>query len=599
MNLKTKITLGFLAMLLLLLSIGGYAYYSLRQLDRSSHDVLTANLQSVNLGLRMLKSLDQLSRQPLADTAGMAHFEAALREEDRNVTEPGEQQVVDSLWKRTQQLRRHQQQALLGATARPGSLGELIVLGGFTYQMMALNTDALNRKTEAANRRADQANRNLVIFVTLAVLLGLSLVGSVPEAAVQPLRKLTAALGHATERDFSTSIPQESHDEFGQVARAFNAMLVQLREYRTSTTAELITARNRSASIVNTLDEGILLLDENRQILLANPVMCELLAMPAEQLVGRPASVVRLENDLLQTLLKPLDTPNRDAALAEAPLLHITQKGEEAFYREAVQDLIFFNEATEKTELVGQLLVLRNVSDFKKLDQVKSNFLATVSHELKTPLSSINLNTKLLQDERLPADERLRVTGHIRQETQRLQRMVAELLDVSRLDLGTGIQLDVRPTNLADVLGYATATVQPQLTDKNLPLDLQLAPGLPAVRADVEKSTWVLINLMANAIRYSPAGETLTVRAAVVGNFVQVSVQDRGPGIAPENHDKIFQRFAQIPDKTGYRGGSGLGLSIAREFITAQGGRLWVDSELGSGSTFSFTLPVAGASAAS
>ena len=598
MNLKTKITTGFLAMLLLVLSIGGYAYYSLRQLDRSSRDVLKANLYSVNLGLRMLKSLDQLARQPLADTAGTAAFTAALREEARNVTEPGEQQVVDDLRNLTQQLRAHQQQAqravAAGQASPLGISAEPYQLGGLSYRMMALNTEALNRKTEAANQRADQANRNLLIFTTLAVLLALGLVGSVPEAAVQPLRKLTAALDHATERDFSASIPQESHDEFGQVARAFNRMLGQLREYRTSTAAELITERNRAASIVNTLDEGLLLLDENRHILLANPVLCELLGVPVEKLVGRPAATVRLENDLFQAMLRPLDAPNREAAVAEAPLLHISQRGEEAFYRLAVQDLVSFNEATEKTEFVGQILTLRNVSDFKKLDQVKSNFLATVSHELKTPLSSINLNTRLLQDERLPADERLRITGYIRQETQRLQRMVAELLDVSRLDAGAGIQLDVRPTSLADVVGFATATVQPQLDDKNLRLDLQLPENLPAARADVEKTTWVLINLLANAIRYSPVGEVLTVRAALAGAFVQVSVQDRGPGIAAEHHDKIFQRFAQLPDKTGYRGGSGLGLSIAREFITTQGGRLWVESELGSGSTFSFTLPVVG-----
>jgi NtrC-family two-component system sensor histidine kinase KinB len=598
MNLKTKITAGFLAMLLLVLSIGGYAYYSLRQLDRSSRDVLKANLYSVELGQRMLKSLDLLARQPLADTAGTAAFVAALAAEARNVTEPGEQQVVNELQRLTQQLRQRQQQTL-GAVAagQPSPLGitaEPYALGGLTYQMMALNIDALNRKTEAANRRADQANRNLLLFITLAGLLALALVGSVPEAAVQPLRKLTAALNHATERDFSASIPQESHDEFGQVARAFNRMLGQLREYRTSTEAGLITERNRAASIVNTLDEGLLLLDENRHILLANPVLCELLGMPAEKLLGRPAATVRLENDLFQAMLQPLDAPNREAAVAEAPLLHISQRGEEAFYRLAVQDLVSFNEATEKTEFVGHILTLRNVSDFKKLDQVKSNFLATVSHELKTPLSSINLNTKLLQDERLPADERLRITGYIRQETQRLQRMVAELLDVSRLDAGAGIQLDVRPTSLADVVSFATATVQPQLADKQLHLELQLPENLPAARADVEKTTWVLINLLANAIRYSPVGEVLVVRATAAGAFVQVSVQDRGPGIAAENHERIFQRFAQLPDKAGYRGGSGLGLSIAREFITTQGGRLWVESELGSGSTFSFTLPVVG-----
>lgn len=597
MNLKTKINLGFLAMLLLLLSIGGYAYYSLRQLDRSSRGMLKANLYSVNLGLQMLRQLDQLARQPLTDTAGTAHFVAALREEDRNVTEPGEQQVVNNLWQLTQQLQRLQQQARLvpdaSQSAAAAGINEPFALGELTYRMMALNTNALNRKTEAANQRADQANRNLLIFITLAVLLALVLASSLPEAVVQPLRKLTAALDHATARNFSASIPQESHDEFGQVARAFNRMLGQLREYRTSTEADLITERNRAASIVNTLDEGLLLLDENRDILLANPVLCELLGMPVTQLVGRPAATVRLENDLFQAMLRPLDAPNREAAVAESPLLHIAQGGEEAFFRLAVQDMVSFNEATEKTEFVGHILTLRNVSDFKKLDQVKSNFLATVSHELKTPLSSINLNTKLLQDERLPADERLRITGYIRQETQRLQRMVAELLDVSRLDAGAGIQLDVRPTSLADVVTYATATVQPQLNDKKLRLDLQLAPNLPAARADVEKTTWVLINLLANAIRYSPVGEALTVRAALAGVFVQVSVQDRGPGIAAENHERIFQRFAQLPDKTGYSGGSGLGLSIAREFITTQGGLLWVESELGSGSTFKFTLPVA------
>ena len=596
MNLKTKITVGFLAMMLLVLSIGGYAWYSLRQLDRSSRDVLKANLYSVNLGLQMLRSLDQLARQPLADTAGTAHFITALNAEARNITEPGEQQVVNELRALAAQLQQHQQQAQRTATAGAiGALGitaEPYTLGGLTYQMMALNTDALNRKTEAANRRADQANRNLLIFATLAVLLALALVGSVPEAAVQPLRKLTAALDHATARDFSASIPQESHDEFGQVARAFNRMLSQLREYRTSTEAGLITERNRAASIVNTLDEGLLLLDETQHILLANPVLCELLGVPVTQLVGRPAAAVRLENDLFQAMLKPLDAPNREAAVAEAPLLHIAQRGEEAFYRLAVQDLVSFNEASEKTEFVGHILTLRNVSDFKKLDQVKSNFLATVSHELKTPLSSMNINLKLLQDERLPADERTRITAAIRQETQRLQRMVAELLDVSRLDAGAGIQLDVRPTSIADVVAYATATVQPQLADKQLRLDLQLPEGLPEARADVEKTTWVLINLLANAIRYSPVGATLTVRAAAAGAFVRVSVQDHGPGIATENHERIFQRFAQLPDKAGYRGGSGLGLSIAREFIATQGGRLWVESELGSGSNFSFTLPV-------
>ena len=592
MNLKTLITLGFVAMLALLLAIGGYAYYTVHRLDRSSRNVLKENFYSVELGQQMQRALDQMETDPNAPD-GLPRFRQSLLNEAGNITEMGEKEVVDSLNQNQADFQR-----LLDAGAAPAARAPTLErLRQQTYRMVALNTAALTRKNELANQNATQAGRYLLAFIAISFLLGLMFVLSVPEAAVNPLRKLTTSLEHATDNNFTATIPVESGNEFGRVATAFNRMLVQLQEYRSSTMAELITARNRTASIVSGLDEGLMLLDEHRRIILANPMACTLLGLPAEQLVGQSAMAVAGGNDLLREILRPLDADaaRRGQAVADAPLLRIAQQGEEAFYRLAVQELVSFNEALNKNEFVGQIITLRNVSDFKKLDQVKSNFLATVSHELKTPLSSINLNTKLLQDERLPADERLRITGFIRQETQRLQRMVAELLDISRLDAGAGIQLDAKPTNLADVVGFATATVQPQLNDKQLRLDLQLASDLPAARADVEKTTWVLINLLANAIRYSPVGEALTVRAALAGAFVQVSVQDRGPGIAAEHHDKIFQRFAQLPDKTGYRGGSGLGLSIAREFITTQGGRLWVESDLGSGSTFHFTLPVAAA----
>ena len=590
MKLKTLITLGFVAMLALLLAIGGYAFYTLNRLDRSSRNVLKENFYSVELGQQMQRALDQMETDPNAAT-GLPRFRQSLTREAGNITEKGEKELVDSLTQHQADFQR-----LLDAGAPPAARAPTLeLLRRQTYRMVALNTAALTRKNNLANQNTIQAGHYLLAFIAISLLLGLLFVLSVPEAAVGPLHKLTKSLEHATENNFTATIPVESGNEFGRVATAFNQMLVQLQEYRSSTMAELITARNRTASIVSGLDEGLLLLDEHRHIILANPMACALLSIPAEQLVGQPAATVAAGNDLLREILRPLevDAARRVRAVADAPLLRIAQQGEEAFYRLAVQELVSFNEALKKNEFVGQIITLRNVSDFKKLDQVKSNFLATVSHELKTPLSSININTKLLQDERLPADERQRITGYIRQETQRLQRMVAELLDISRLDAGAGIQLDVHPTNLADVVSFATATVQPQLADKQLRLDLQLAPDLPAARADVEKTTWVLINLLANAIRYSPVGEALTVHATLAGAFVQVSVQDRGPGIAAEHHEKIFQRFAQLPDKSGYRGGSGLGLSIAREFITTQGGRLWVESELGSGSTFHFTLPVA------
>ena len=580
MNLKTKITTGFLALLLLIVALGGYAFYSVRPLKTSCRGILKANFYSVELGQQMLQALDRLQAQPSA-ADGLARFQSGLTREAGNITEPGEQQLVDSL-------------ATSFTAYRQRANGPALdQLRAGTHRMIRLNTAALTNKNEQANRMATQAGRYMLAFITLAVLIALVFVLSVPEAAVSPLRKLTQSLENTAARDFNATIPIESNDEFGRVGHAFNQMLVELREFRSSATADLLMERNRARSIVNGLDEGLLLLDENRRIILANPVLCQLLDLPVTQLVNRPATDMAGEKDLLRTLLTPLDVPRREQVLASSPLLNIPQNGEEAFYRLAVQDLVSFNEASGKTEFAGQVLTLRNVSDFKKLDQVKFNFLATVSHELKTPLSSINMSLKVLADERVAADERQRLLGGIGRETQRLLRIVGELLDVSRLDTGAGIKLNFAPTPLPGVVQFAAATVQPQLDNNQVTLVQELPEGLPVVRADVEKTTWVLLNLLANAIRYSPAGEPLTVRAARVGKFVQVTVQNWGPGIAAENHEKIFQRFTQIPDRSGYKGGSELGLSIACEFITTQGGRLWVESELGSGSAFCFTLPVA------
>jgi signal transduction histidine kinase len=584
MNLKTKITLGYVALLALLLALGGYAYYSVRRLEADSRGTLKSNFYSVELGQQMLRALDRMATAP-TDTLGLSAFQRGLTREAGNVTEVGEQQAVDELT-----------QTLATYDARPDAAARLALIDKLraqTQHMMTLNTQALVSKTDRANDRATRTGHYLLAFAGLSLLVALMFVMSVPEAAVGPLRKLTNALEHATDQDFTATIPVESQDEYGRVARAFNRMLVQLQEYRSSTMAGLVTERNRVQGIVNSLDEGLLVLDEERRIILVNPIMSELLSLPAEEVLGRPAAEVAGRNDLLRTMLRPLEDSHPNTAVAEAPLFTITQRGEEGYYRLDVQDLVTYNEARQKTEFVGQILTLRNVSDFKKLDQVKSNFLATVSHELKTPLNSISLSLKLLQDGRIDDAERQQVAGGLARETQRMQRIVAELLDVSRLEAGAGIQLDFAPTALSEVARFAADTVQVQLESKILELHRDMPADLPPVRADVEKTTWVLINLLANAIRYSPPGEAIIIRAERQGKFVRLGVQDHGPGIAPENHERIFQRFAQIPDKAGYKGGSGLGLSIAREFITTQGGRLWVESDLGAGSTFYFTLPLA------
>ncbi|GAB2793294.1 signal transduction histidine kinase [Hymenobacter luteus] len=579
MNLKTKITLAFLTMLLLLLGVSAFTLYSLNRLDRSARNVLQDNLYSVNLGQQMLRALDQIERQPLTNTAATSQFAKAFLREAGNVTEPGEQELVNQLQQRLTQLQQQQgawqlKRGDVPAVA-PAITGQMRQL---TYRIIDVNTQALTRKNEAANRLATEQSGYVLALLTFAVLTCLLFVLSVPEAAVSGLRKLSASIENATHQDYSNSIPVESHDEFGGVARAFNRLLVQLQDYRTSTLAQLLAERNRMVSLVNNLDEGLLLVDENRRLILANPVAQQLLALPPEQLVNRPAEEIAQQNDLFRELLRHLDTPAAQRPTEAAPVLTLAQHDEEAYYRVSVNDVVSFNEALDKMEFVGSILTLRNVSEYKKLDQAKSNFLATVSHELKTPLSSINFSLKLLQNGKVGPvnEEQQNILATIKQENQRLLRLVGELIDVSRLESGN-IQLNFQAARVTEVVQFAAATIQLQLQPKQLSLDIQITDTLPPVRADIEKTTWVLLNLLANAIRYSPEQAQIHIRAALTTEAqpqVRISVQDHGPGIAPQYQEKIFQRFVQIPNQSGYKGGSGLGLSIAREFIGSQGGQL-------------------------
>ncbi|HEX8428179.1 ATP-binding protein [Hymenobacter sp.] len=613
MNLKTKITLGFLAVLLLLGGVGAYTLYSIQRLGQTTQGVLEDNFYSVQLGHQMVASLDTLSRLQQQRYVGgtipagydarvareLRQFQQLLTREAGNVTEKGEQSMVDNLTRNLDDL-----QLLLDPESTEPRTAAFYLsrilpkeqqLRHETARMVGLNMAVISRKNEAAHKTATQVQRYTLSMLVFSGIIMLFFVLSVPESAVTPLRKLSASIDHAANQDFTASIPVEGHDEFAAVGRSFNRMLVQLQGYRTSTLAELMAERNRVASIVDTLDEGLLLIDQNRRLIVVNPVASALLDVPSEKLVGRRADEVAAENDLFREMLRHLDVPAPKRE-QQTPLLTIAQQGEEAYYRLSVHDVVSFNEALDKKEFVGSILTLRNISEFKKLDQAKSNFLATVSHELKTPLSSINFSLKLLQNGKVgPLNaEQQNIVLTLKQENQRLLKLVGELIDVSRLESGN-IQLNFQPSQVHDIMQFAADTIQLQLKPKQLRLALEAPGDLPPVRADIEKTTWVLLNLLANAIRYSPEQEQIRIYATLApdGQQVQVSVQDSGPGIAPQYQEKIFQRFVQIPDKNGYKGGSGLGLSIAREFITSQGGQLWVNSELGAGSTFIFTLPVA------
>ncbi len=575
-------------MLGLLLGISFYASVTLSRLDRANRAVLQDNFYSVQLGQGMLQALDNLTADPAA-TPTLGRLHSLLAREAANITEPGERRLVDSL---TQ---------VLNAYPGPSAAAGQAQLRQLTHRVVALNLTALARKNGQAMHAAAQAKNYLLLFSVLSALVGLMLVGSVPQAAVGGLRKLTASLDHATRTDFAATVPIESSDEVGQVTAAFNRLLVHVQDVRSHSLADVVTERNRTSGLVQTLGEPIFLLDPSRRLLVANPAACTLLSLPESRVLGRPAAELAQENPVFAQLLAPALLPVAQRPVGPQPFSVVGADGAPAHYQLAVHEAVAFNEARDQMEAVGTVLALRNVSAFRQLDQTKSDFLATAAHELKTPLSSINFNLKLLHDPRVGGlnAEQQEIVATIKEENQRLLRLVGELLTVARLDAGQGIALDPRPLAVADLVAAATAPLHLQLRARHLTLDTQLPANLPAIRADHEKTAWVLLNLLVNAVRYSPEQGHILLSAAPTPDqrAVRVQVQDHGPGIAAADQQRIFERFAQGPAPTPPGAaddhGTGLGLSISREFIASQGGELGVESTAGQGSTFYFTLPVA------
>lgn len=223
-----------------------------------------------------------------------------------------------------------------------------------------------------------------------------------------------------------------------------------------------------------------------------------------------------------------------------------------------------------------------------KRDRDKTNLIATVSHEIKTPIAAIKLSTKLLEDARIGSlnEEQKQLIQNIKEDTMRVHKITTEVLNMAQMESGK-IQLNIHPVNPKNIIDYAIDATHFQAEHKHIRFELKMDELLPTVDSDIEKTAWVLVNLLSNAIRYSPENNKIIISTVTQEHTVEFSVQDFGNGIEQQYLHKIFDRYFQVP---GSKPGTGLGLAISKQFIEAQGGKIWAESKIGNGSKFTFTL---------
>ncbi len=561
LSVSRKIRLGTFFLFSLLILTGGAGIYYTSTLKDEAKAVLKDNYESLAYCHNMQQQLDSISFHP---EISLAKFETSLAEQEKNITEPGEMQATRSVRLIFNQLKANQIKDV-----------DVRLLETQIQSILRLNMQAISHKNAKAQVTAENALTFIISIVAIVFLVAFTFSMNFPEIVTNPIKHLSEAIKEISNKNYKHRVRIENKDEFGALADAFNSMAERLEYFESSNLNKLMFEKSRAEAVINSLKDASIGIDKNNVILFANHQALQLLGLNTSEIVGKNVASISQSNDLFNFLI------SNDSS---APFKIVVENKENYFTKEYVE--------VAQGESNSKVIVLRNITSFKELDVAKTNFIATISHELKTPLAASDFSLKLLEDKRIGrlSEEQKELIQNLKQDNQRILKIISELLNMSQVETGK-IELDVQLVNPYLIIDHAIDTITTSAKEKNINIQKLVDNGLPLIKADAEKSTWVLNNFLTNAIKYSRDQSVILISAKDMNGNVQFSVQDYGPGIAYEYQPRLFERYFQVPGSKAK--GTGLGLGISKEFISAQNGKIWVESEIGKGATFSFSLPVA------
>lgn len=460
-------------------------------------------------------------------------------------------------------------------------------LGDITRIELAL-TSRENNEVEDATIRLERISIFLIASVVLlSALLGILMTYTLTGS----LRRLKQGAQRLANGDFSRQIPVTSHDEIGETAQAFNTMAERLREsyHRLSVETE------RDRVLLESMGEGVLAVDEKGAIVIVNTQAGQLLELEeTEKLTGRAVHEV-------VTLLDTKDKPLPDAQL---PIMQALET------RQAVHDIYAFRKSggvkvalditatpvLVESRTVGAIMNLRDVTKEKEIDRMKTEFISLASHQLRTPLSAIRWFSEMLLsgDAGELKPDQAEFARNISDSTDRMIALVNALLNISRIESGR-IMIDPKPTDLRELVSGIVNDLKAKTSEKEQMLIISVHEDLPKINLDPRLIGQVYLNLLTNAIKYTPKGGEISVFISKKGDEVISQVTDNGYGIPKEQQGRIFQKFFRASNAAKVEtDGTGLGLYLIKAVVESSGGKIWFESEEGKGTTFWFSMPLSG-----
>lgn len=573
MKIKTKLRLGIGLLFSLIVILVALAVRQVHVIAEDTENILVANYNSLDYSRNMLKELDKIE----TEKQNFDNFNNFLNLQVKNITEIGEKELTQNLVEDVQVFEKEIENKTLASQVRKD-----------LNDIMKLNMDAIQRKSIVAKNSAESGIFWISITGLTCFIIAFTLLINLPSEIANPIKDLTESIRQIAAKNYSQRVNFDTNDEFGNLAKSFNTMAEKLQEYSDSNLDKLMMEKKRIETLINNMRDPAIGLDENDKILFANEEALKISGLKAQDIIGKSASEIALSNDLVRSLLQHLVEENVEK---KQETLKIYADNKESYFEKQVVPIVILPTGEEQKKEVGSFIILRNVTAYKELDFAKTNFIAMVSHEFKTPIASMKMSLQLLENENIGNlnTEQKQLVSSIKDDAGRLLRTTGELLNITQVETGK-TQLKLGFFDVSQSISEALEATKVLAEQKNIKVTTSLPDQLPEINADREKTTWVISNLVSNAIRYSYENGSVEIAAIAKADFLQVTVKDSGMGISPQYKDKIFDKYFRIPGTE--KEGTGLGLAISREFMEAQGGTISVRSDLGLGSEFTLYLPV-------
>jgi signal transduction histidine kinase/HAMP domain-containing protein len=604
MTLRTKLLLGLVPLVLILIGLGSWSILMFSRLGSNIDVILKENYRSVRYAERMKEALERMdsallfaiggeeeqAKRQFGESRPIFEENLALQQENVTLIAEGERELsaeLAGLFSRyVDAAGRYFAVAPTSAMERRRMyFGEMLptfqAIKNRADEILRINQLSMEEMDRRARSAATMSSRLTVVAVIGAVAAAIIAALALSRAVLEPILAVTRGARAMSLGNYDQVVVADTRDELGELAGAFNAMARRIREYQAAGSARLLRAQQTAQSTIDAFPDPVVVVDQTNRVERANPAAGRILGVVSTSAgaVGwkAPPSIAQALSDVLSG--GPDFVPT---SFEHTFVVH--SDGQERHLLPRIVSIRLGG------ELLGAAVLLHDVTKLRLVDQLKSDMVSTVSHELKTPLTSMQMAVHLLLEEVVgplnPKQVELLLAA--REESDRMLVMINDLLDLTRIEQGH-LRLDLAAVDPSDIISRIRERYRTRVEDVGIGFHAEIAPGLPPVNVDIERIEHVFGNLVENALAHTERGGWIRITAEPVAAFVRFTVKDSGEGISPEHVSQVFEKFYRGPGSRP--GGAGLGLSISREIVVAHGGRIEVESQIGVGTTFRIWLP--------